>query len=285
MKFTKTVLCRLMILVLSLSMVTGSVSAALCESEMTEEQIDAASNKAYDEAMLKGETDIAFTTVATLGQYLSDLMVYTYGEIPVSETDSANAAVQLVDEVIRRADLCLRSEETGAGAEKLAAFDQAKEAWTAAAVQFGAEGGKFEAGLPLVDTRVIDPATDAFDRIPAEAQAVYLETAEQVYRALWQVLRPAVAAKTGDALMIPGLEEIAGSEEISALEDAGVEMMAGLKDVLSILSDGFSGERSEERARIEQAGSRLNSLELAVKLVVNALGIDTVSRLINPGDM
>ena len=99
------------------------------------------------------------------------------------------------------------------------------------------------------------------------------------------MLRPAVAAKTGDALMIPGLEEIAGSEEISALEDAGVEMMAGLKDVLSILSDGFSGERSEERARIEQAGSRLNSLELAVKLVVNALGIDTVSRLINPGDM
>ena len=90
------------------------------------------------------------------------------------------------------------------------------------------------------------------------------------------MLRPAVAAKTGDALMIPGLEEIAGSEEISTLEDAGVEIMAGLKDVLSILSDGFSGEQAE---------SRLNSLELAVKLVVNALGIDTVSRLINPGDM
>lgn len=39
----------------------------------------------------------------------------------------------------------------------------------------------------------------------------------------------------------------------------------------TVLSDGFYGERSEERARIEQVESRLNSLESEVKLVLNAL--------------
>ena len=273
MTFRQTKICRLIILVLTLCMMTGAVSPALSESEITEEQINEASERAYDEAMLQGEAQIAFTTVATLGQYLSDLMVYAYGEIPASETDSANAAVQLVDEVIRRADLCFRSEEAGATAEKLAVFDQAKEAWTSAAVQFGTEGEKFEAGLPLVDHRVIDPATDAFDRIPVEAQPVYLEMAADVYRAVWQALRPAVAAKAGEALMIPGLAEIAGSEKLLELEDAAVGFLADLKDVLSVLSDGLYAERSEERARIEQAGSRLNSLESEVKLVLNALAL------------
>ena len=273
MQFRKTGLCRLIILVLTLCMLTGAVSPALSESEMTEEQIGEVSEKAYDEAMLQGETQIAFTIVATLGQYLSDLMVYAYGEVPASETDAANAAVQLVNEVIRRADLCFRSEEAAADAGKLAVFDQAKEAWISAAVQFGTDGEKFEAGLSLVDDRVIDPAANAFDRIPAEAQPAYLEKAESVYRAIWQVLRPAVAAKAGEALMLPGLAEFVGSEEVSNLEDAAVEILAELKDVLSILSDGFYGERSEERARIEQAESRLNSLESEVKLVLNALAL------------
>ena len=78
-------------------MLMWTASAAMGESEMT-------------------ETQIAFTVVVTLDQDLSDLMVHIYGEIPASETDSANAAVQLVDEVIRRADLCFRSEGTGIAA-------------------------------------------------------------------------------------------------------------------------------------------------------------------------
>ena len=282
MAFRQTGLCRLITLVLTLCMLACAASAALGESEMTEEQLDEASKKAYDEAKLEGETDIAFTIVATLGQYLSDLMVYTYGEIPVSETDSANAAVQLVDEVIRRADLCFRSGEAGLATEKLAVFDQAKEDWKAAAAQFGAEGEKFEVGLPLVDNRVIDPATDAFNGIPDEAQPVYLEKAESVYRAVWQTLRPAVAAKAGETIDIPEIAELADSEEISELEDAAAEIIAGVKDVLSTLSDGVDGEKSEARARIEQVGSRLTSLEATVKLVINALGIDTVSRLADP---
>ena len=284
MTFRKTGICRLAVLVLTLCVLTGAVSATLGESEMTEEQMEEASKKAYEEAMLQGETQIAFTVVATLGQYLSDLMTYAYGEVPVSETDSANAAVQLVEEVIRRADLSFRAEEAGTGAEKLAAFEQAKENWKSAAVQFGTEGERFEAGRPLTDPRVIGPATDAFDRIPAEVQPLYLEMAEYVYRAVWQALRPAVAAKVGDTLEIPGLAELAGSEEISELEDAAVEILAGVKDVVSILSDGFYGERSEVRARIEQAGSRLNSLESEVKLLINALGLDTVSRLLDSGE-
>ncbi len=60
------------------------------------------------------------------------------------------------------------------------------------------------------------------------------------------------------------------------------EIIAGVKDVLSTLSDGVDGEKSEARARIEQVGSRLTSLEATVKLVINALGIDTVSRLADP---
>ena len=178
MTFRQTGLCRWITLALTLCMLMCAASAAQSESQMTESQIDEASNKAYDEAVLQGETQVAFTVVATLGQYLSDLMVYTYGEIPASETDSANAAVQLVDEVIRRADLCFRTEGAGITAEKLAAFDQVKEEWKTAAAAFGAEGEKSEAGLPLVDDRVVDSATDAFNRIPAEAQAVYLEKAE-----------------------------------------------------------------------------------------------------------
>ena len=213
--FRHTGLCRLILLVLTLCMLAGAVSAALGESEMTEEQIEEASMKAYDEAKTYGETQIAFTVVATLGQYLSDLMVYTYGEIPVSETDSANAAVQLVDEVIRRADLCFRSEGAETDTEKLAVFDRAKEAWAAVSVQFGPEGERFEAGLLLTDNRVFDPASDAFGRSPAEVQPVYLETAEIVYRAIWQVLRSAVAARAGEALEIPGLGELAGAGEIT----------------------------------------------------------------------
>ena len=283
MQFRQTGFCRLLILALSLCILTGTGFTGLSESEMTEEQIREASEKAYEEAMLQGDTQIAFTIVATLGQYLSDLMAYTYGEIPVSETDSANAAVQLVDEVIRRADLCFRSEGAGIDAERLAVFDQAKEAWMTAAAQFGPEGERFEGGLPLADNRVIDPATDAFDRIPSDAQAAYLEMAEYVYRAIWRVLRPAVAAKAGETLMIPGLEEFAGSEEISEMEDAAAEIITGLQEILAVLSDGFNGEQSEERARVRQARSRMNSLEQEVKLVVNALGIDTVSRLSDAG--
>ncbi len=284
MAFRQSGLCRLITLVLTLCMLACAASGALSESEMTEEQIDEASKKAYEEAKLYGETQVAFTVVATLGQYLSDLLVYTYGEIPASETDSFNAAAQLVEEVIRRADLCFRSKEAGIAAEKLAAFDQAKKAWETAAAQFGAEGEKFEAGLPLVDDRVVDPATDVFNRIPAEAQAVYLEEAESVYRAIWQILRPAVAAKAVEAIDIPEIAEIADAEEISELEDVAAEIIAGVKDVLSVLSDGFDVERSEERARIEQVESRLNTLEGEVKLVINALSIDTVSRLSDPDE-
>ena len=284
MRFRQSGLCRLIALALTLCMLAGTVSAALCESERTEEQIDEASERAYDEAMREAETQIAFTVVAALGQYLSDLMVWTYGEIPASETDSANAAVQLVDEVIRRADLCFRSGEAGADAEKPDVFARAKEAWIAAAAQFGPEGETFEAGLPLTDSRVIDPATDAFGRIPAEVQPVYLEMAEYVYRAVWQALRPAVAAKAGETLMIPGLAELAGSEELSELEDAAAEILTGLQDVLAILTGGFTAERSEERARIGQVGSRLNALESEVKLAVNALGLDTVTVLADPGE-
>ena len=282
MAFRQTGLCRLITLMLTLCMLMCAASSALSESEMTEEQMNEASREAYDEAKLQGETQIAFSVVATLGQYLSDLMVYTFGEIPASETDSANAAVQLVDEVIRRADQCFRSENAGIAAEKLAAFDQAKAAWKAAAAQFGAEGVKFEAGLPLMDERVIDPATDAFNQIPAEAQPVYLEKAESVYKTIWQALRPAVAAKAGEALNIPEIAKFADSEEISELEEATVELVASVKDILSILSDGLDAKRSEARARIEQVGSRLNSLESGLKLVINALGIDTVSRLADP---
>ena len=284
MTFRQTGLCRLIILVLAMCMLTGGVTAALGEPEMTEEQIDEASNKAYEEAMLQGETQVAFTTVVTLGQYLSDLMVYAYGEIPASETDSVNAAVQLVDEVIRRADQCFRSEEAGEADGKLAGFDQAKEAWQAAAGQFGAEGEKFEAGLPLTDDRVVDPATDAFGLIPAEAQPVYLEKAENVYRAIWQALRPALAAKVGDSLEIPGIADLVDQDGISELEDAVVDIMVDVKDMLSTLSEGFWVEKSEERGRIEQVESRLNALESEVKLVINALGIDTVTRLLEDGE-
>ena len=196
-------------------MLMWTASAAMGESEMT-------------------ETQIAFTVVVTLGQDLSDLMVHIYGEIPASETDSANAAVQLVDEVIRRADLCFSSEGTGIAAEKLAAFDQAKEDW---------------------------------------------KTAEAVYRAIWQLLRPAVAAKAGEALDIQEIAELADAAEISELEEAAAEIIADVKDILSTLKDGIDVEKSEERARIEQIGSRLNSMETVVKIAVRALGIDTVSRL------
>ena len=280
MSFRQSGLCRLIVLVLSLCVLTGAVSA-LGEPEMTEEQIEEASNKAYDEAKLRTETEIAFTSVVTLGQYLSDLMVYTYGEISVSETDSTNAAIQLVDEVIRRADLCFRSEGAGTDPEKLAVFDQAGEAWKAAAVHFGAEGEKFEAGLPLMDDRVYNPAADAFGRVPAEAQPVYLESAEYVYRAIWQVLRPAVVAKAGKALDLPDITDLTGSEELEELENTAAEIVTFLRDTLSALSDGLDGERSEERARVENVSSRLNTLESEVKLVINALGIDTVSRLLD----
>ena len=69
-----------------------------------------------------------------------------------------------------------------------------------------------------------------------------------------------------------GNEGADNSERINTLEEKSV-ISADLKDALSILSDGFYGERSEERARIEQAGSRLNSLESEVKLVLNALAL------------
>ena len=272
MTFRQTGICRLIVLVLALCMLAGAASVAAGEPEMTEEQVDEASKKAYDEAKLQGETEIAFTLVATIGQHLSDLMAYAYGGIPASETNSANAAVQLVDEVIRRADHCFRSEGAVIDAKKLAAFDRAKEAWKTASAQFGAEGETFEAGLPLTDQRVFDPAAGAFARIPAEAQADYLEKAENVFRTIWQALRPAVAAKVGEALGIPWISELAGSERLSKLEDAAVKTLADLKNVFSTLSDGFYGERSRIRERIEQAGSRLNTLESEVKLVTNALG-------------
>ncbi len=187
-------------------MLMWTASAAMDESEMT-------------------ETQIAFTVVVTLGQDLSDLMVHIYGEITASETDSANAAVQLVDD------------------------------------------------------RVADPATDAFNQIPADAQAVYLEKAEAVYRAIWQLLRPAVTAKTGEALDIQEIAELADAAEISGFEEAAAEIIADVKDILSTLKDGIDVEKSEVRARIDQIGSRLNSMETVVKIAVRALGIDTVSRL------
>ena len=280
MAFRKSVLCRLTVLVLSLCMLTGAVSAAaLGEAEMTEEELKEASNKAYDEAMLQGDTDIAFSVVVTLGQHLSDLMVYTYGEIPAAETDSANAAVQLVDEVIRRADHCFRGAEAGTDPEKLAVFDQAAEAWKAAAAQFGGEGERFDAGLPLTDTRVNGPAADAFGQLPVEAQLVYLETAEAVYRTIWQMLRPAVGAKAAEALGVAELGELAGSEKLEEIEEIATDVISFLWDAKSLLDGGVDGERSDERARAEQVGSRLNTLQAEVSVVVNALGIDTVSGL------
>lgn len=106
-----------------------------------------------------------------------------------------------------------------------------------------------------------------------------LEKAEAVYRAIWQLLRPAVTAKAGEALDIQEIAELADAAEISELEEAAAKIIADVKDILSTLKDGIDVEKSEERARIEQIGSRLNSMETVVKIAVRALGIDTVSRL------
>ena len=93
------------------------------------------------------------------------------------------------------------------------------------------------------------------------------------------LMRPAVAAKAGEALDIQEIAELADAAEISELEEAAAEIIADVKDILSTLKDGIDVEKSEERARIEQIGSRLNSMETVVKIAVRALGIDTVSRL------
>ena len=93
------------------------------------------------------------------------------------------------------------------------------------------------------------------------------------------MLRPAVAAKAGEALDIQEIAELADAAEISELEEAAAEIIADVKDILSPLKDEIDVEKSEERARIEQIGSRLNSMETVVKIAVRALGIDTVSRL------
>ena len=63
MAFRRTGICRLMIFVLTLCMLTGAAPSTLGEAEMTEEQTDEASRKAYEEAMLQGETQITFTIV------------------------------------------------------------------------------------------------------------------------------------------------------------------------------------------------------------------------------
>lgn len=210
-------------------------------------------------------------------------MSYTFGEIPAASEDSAgNAAVQVVDELIRRAEWCFYGADKTDGAdmtaigdaEDSAAFENTIANWRAGRDALMAANNdptsKLEHRARLDDETVMNLAEKAFNGMPFEAQVQYLEASKDVCYAIWSVLRRALVNKAGEALEAPELSQLElGKYEETALEV--FDMISSFRTGLSVL---FKKGRYENREQIEQIKSRLTLLDETVKVICRTVGID-----------
>ena len=193
-----------MLLALGLSL-SGAVLPALAEAESDVGDVTMeAVNEAYDEAMLGTHSEMAFLTVPFLSQRLCDLMSFACGQAAeAADVAADNAALQVVDTLIRQAEQCFPGGERTADAE---AFERAVAAWEGRREGFLAASGDvggFEPGLRMDDARVGKLVDAICLQMPCETRLDYLESAQNVCTAIWPLLRQALLSKAGEALDVP----------------------------------------------------------------------------------
>ena len=193
-----------MLLALGLSL-SGAVLPALAEAESDVGDVTMeAVNEAYDAAMLETHSEMAFLTVPFLCQRLCDLMSFACGQAAeAADVAADNAALQVVDTLIRQAEQCFPGGERTADAE---AFERAVAAWEGRREGFLAASGDvggFEPGLRMDDARVGKLVDAICLQMPCETRLDYLESAQNVCTAIWPLLRQALLSKAGEALDVP----------------------------------------------------------------------------------
>lgn len=286
-------LSGLLVVVLAIGMVlNGFVIAGVAESAQgmaqANEQTHAIAseeemNQAYDEAMLDASMEVTFLSLPPLCQHLSELMSYTFGEIPAASEDSAgNVAVQVVDELIRRAEWCFYGGDKTDGtdmtsiadAEESAAFENAIANWRAGReallAAYSDPASKFEPGARLDDETVMNLADKAFNSMPFEIRIQYLEAGKDVCYAIWLILRRALVNEAGEALEASELSQL----ELGEYEEAALEVFDWISSFRTGISVMFEKGRYEYREQIEQIQSRLTLLDETVKVICRTVGID-----------
>ena len=177
---------QIMTVLFSLAVFSFAWSIPVCAEESTEpaEVTQEEMDKAYDDAMMYGDSELTFLTMEEANYWLTVLMKYASGNL--TEADFAELkdpdSMQLLelDDLIALSDSFIKETEIQAD---LSEYEDAVSSWKAFMEDLSG------------DTKVA-AADELFDQLPLESRADYLEAAYNVDTAVWNILK----SELGDSL-------------------------------------------------------------------------------------
>ena len=238
---------QIMTVLFSLAVFSFAWSIPVCAEESTEpaEVTQEEMDKAYDDAMMYGDSELTFLTMEEANYWLTVLMKYASGNL--TEADFAELkdpdSMQLLelDDLIALSDSFIKETEIQAD---LSEYEDAVSSWKAFMEDLSG------------DTKVA-AADELFDQLPLESRADYLEAAYNVDTAVWNILK----SELGDSLSaLTGLVS-----DISPYVEKGAETISNAFTVIdkikTFLSVGSDQERYDKRLSLQQIKTKFTLLQ------------------------
>lgn len=232
-------------------------SVPACAEESTEpaEPTQEEMNKAYDEAMMQGDSEITFFTMEEVNYWLAVIMKFASGKM--TDEDYAELNNPEAERLLDLEDLIALSDsffkETGIQID-LYEYETAVSSWKEYMESLSAD---MEA-----------PAADElFEQLPLESRADYLEAAYNVDYAVWNVLKN----ELGDSLS----EVTDLVSDISPYVEKGAETISNAFSLIdkfkTLVSVGSDNARYEKRIGLQEIKTRFTLLQQILHTAYNVI--------------
>ena len=220
-------------------------------AEVTHEEMD----KAYDEAMMQGDSEITFLTMEEINYWLAVIMKFTSGKMTDEDyAELKNPEVKRIldlDELIAQSDSFFK--ETGTQID-LSEYEDAVSSWEG--YMEGLSGDTESAA-----------ADELFGQLPLESRADYLEAAYNVDNAIWTAIKSALGDSWSEVTDL-----VSG---ISPYVEKGEETVSGaftlIDKIKTIVSVGNDEARYEKRIGLQNIKTRFTLLQQILHTVCNVI--------------
>ena len=220
-------------------------------AEVTHEEMD----KAYDEAMMQGDSEITFLTMEEVNYWLAVIMKFTSGKMTDEDyAELKNPEVKRIldlDELIAQSDSFFK--ETGIQID-LSEYEDAVSSWEE--YMEGLSGNTESAA-----------ADELFGQLPLESRADYLEAAYNVDNAIWTAIKSALGDSWSEVTDL-----VSG---ISPYVEKGEETVSGaftlIDKIKTIVSVGNDEARYEKRIGLQNIKTRFTLLQQILHTVCNVI--------------
>ena len=228
-------------------------------AEATQEEMD----EAYDEAMMQGDSEIAFLTMEEVNYRLADIMKFVSGKMTDEDfAEMKNPDIRRLldlDEFIDLSDSFFK--EAGIQTD-LSEYRNAVSSWK-----------KYMENLSG-DTDA-DGADELFEQLPLESRADFLEAAYNVDNAVWSVLKNELAAS------LRGLTDLVSDIDIDIDLGINIDLEQGAETISNVfslideaktyISVGIDNERYEKRIGLQKIKTRFTLLQQMLLVACNLI--------------